>query len=283
MIHIPREINYIGAFLTFDCDLHCSYCINRHTKLKRVDPMSGDEWVAALNMLEARPDLPITLQGGEPTAHPEFYELVNGVIAKPMDLLTNLDVDIEEFIDNIHSTKFNRNAPYPSIRVSYHPETMGIRATLLKILSLQNLGYQVGLFMVEHPKYKDTMHVLRLACQEVGVDFRTKEFLGMHENKLYGTYAYKDCVHGYPLKQVACRTTELLIAPNGYVYKCHADLYAGEHNIGHILDPDFEVIRMYRPCYKYGECSPCDTKIKTNRYQQYGHTSVEIIDTKEKL
>jgi hypothetical protein len=31
-------------------------------------------------------------------------------------------------------------------------------------------------------------------------------------------------------------------------------------------------------CYNFGDCNPCDVKIKTNRFQEYGHTSVEIIN-----
>ena len=32
----------------------------------------------------------------------------------------------------------------------------------------------------------------------------------------------------------------------------------------------------FRPCEVYGHCNPCDIKVKTNRFQVFGHTSVEI-------
>jgi len=41
------------------------------------------------------------------------------------------------------------------------------------------------------------------------------------------------------------------------------------------------MIDEYRECYFYGDCNPCDVKIKTNRFQQYGHTSVDIIDIRD--
>ena len=31
-----------------------------------------------------------------------------------------------------------------------------------------------------------------------------------------------------------------------------------------------------RPCDVYGHCNPCDIKVKTNRFQEFGHTSVQI-------
>ncbi|MBU4342850.1 MAG: hypothetical protein KKG21_02450, partial [Candidatus Omnitrophica bacterium] len=34
----------------------------------------------------------------------------------------------------------------------------------------------------------------------------------------------------------------------------------------------------FRPCDWFGHCNPCDIKIKTNRRQVYGWTSVEIKD-----
>ncbi|KPK74703.1 MAG: hypothetical protein AMJ79_13360, partial [Phycisphaerae bacterium SM23_30] len=46
--------------------------------------------------------------------------------------------------------------------------------------------------------------------------------------------------------------------------------------VGHILDPDYQMIGEFLPCDCYGHCNPCDVKIKTNRLQQFGHTSVTI-------
>jgi len=77
-------------------------------------------------------------------------------------------------------------------------------------------------------------------------------------------------------KKVLCRTTELIIGPNGNIYRCHSDLYANRKPIGNLLDSDFEIEDKFRECDFYGHCNPCDIKIKTNRFQQFGHTSVKI-------
>ena len=96
-IYLPKDHNYIGVFLTFACNLRCTYCITLHGRDGRGFPrsqshMSADEWITAFNRIEPRPDVPITLQGGEPALYPHLAEVVNGT--RPdhrFDLLTNLE------------------------------------------------------------------------------------------------------------------------------------------------------------------------------------------------
>jgi hypothetical protein len=72
-----------------------------------------------------------------------------------------------------------------------------------------------------------------------------------------------------------CKPSELLIAPDGKIYRCHRDLYAGVGAYAHILDDEVKFPEGFLPCEK-PRCSPCDVKIKTDRHQTYGWTSVEI-------
>jgi len=242
---LPDNYNYIAVFLTFNCTLHCRYCINRFGHFAPVKRMqSGEEWVQGLNRIVSRPDLPLTLQGGEPTLHPDFISIVNGI--RPdlhIDILTNLEIEPELFVKGILPERVKRSSPYASIRVSYHPETMKIEPLAAKVLLLQNAGYSIGIWGVLHPERE--MEVLRAQkyCTGLGIDFRTKDFLG----------------------------------PGGDVYRCHGDLYDGRDAIGHILDPDFTIESGFRTCSNYGCCNPCDVKLKTNRFQKFGHTSVEIV------
>ena len=113
-------------------------------------------------------------------------------------------------------------------------------------------------------------------CQRLGIDFRTKEFLGEYTGKLYGTYKYDGACERKNTSEVLCKTTELIVGPDGKVYRCHADLYENRLSIGNILDDNFQLADGYRSCRYFGRCNPCDVKIKTNRFQQNGHTSVEI-------
>lgn len=245
--------------------------------------MSADNWIAAVNRLVLRDDLPLTLQGGEPTLHQGFFRIVNEV--KPeikMDLMTNLMFDVDAFIANVPVWRFTREAPYAAIRVSYHPGQNDIDDLVIKTVKLQEAGFRIGLYGIEHPDPKICRHILEVQkkCLKLGLDFRLKEFLGEYAGRMYGTFNYPDCVNAVGLKHCRCRTTELIADPAGYVYKCHADLYSGRNPIAHILDADFneDIIDEFRECACYGTCNPCDVKVKTNRFQVFGHTSVEIQD-----
>ena len=127
-IVIPENYNYIAVFLTFACNLKCSYCINYFEKGSFSNThLSGKQWVKALNRITSRDDLPITIQGGEPTLHKDFIYMVNHIREDlNIDLLTNLQFDVDSFIEQVNPDRLKRNAPYASIRVSYHPAQMNL-------------------------------------------------------------------------------------------------------------------------------------------------------------
>jgi hypothetical protein len=188
--------------------------------------------------------------------------------------------DVDAFIANVPVWRFTREAPYAAIRVSYHPGQNDIDDLIAKTFKLQDAGFRIGLYGIEHPDATIRRHILEIQerCLGLGLDFRLKEFLGEHDGRMYGTFKYDGCVQGETLKSCECRTTEIIVDPAGQVYKCHSDLYNGRNTIAHILDEDFseDSIDEFRECDFYGNCNPCDVKVKTNRFQVFGHTSVEI-------
>jgi len=290
MIKLKDHHNYVAFFLSLGCNLNCTYCINLHNsgsryKQAKRKELSYKDWIEAANKLELRDDLPLSLQGGEPTLLNGFNTFTREV--KPeikMDLLTNMMFDVDKFIKEVPVERFTRDAPYASIRVSYHPGQNDIEDLIYKTQKMEDAGFRVGLFGIELPDSTLNKHIFEVKerCLNLGIDFRTKEFLGEFEGQLYGTFKYDGSVLGEKLKYCKCKTTELLVDPNGYVYKCHSDLYNGRDPYANILD-DFstDMIDIYRDCNYYGDCNPCDVKVKTDRFQQSGHTSVDIIDIKD--
>ena len=276
-VAVPEDVSYIAVFLTFRCNFGCSYCINHHRTLKKRKEMTVDQWIKGLNRLIVNKDrmVPITLQGGEPTVYKGFYDLVDAL--NPdfyLDLLTNLSFDEEAFMRRIAPQRLRRDVPYASIRASYHHEMSNPEELFSKAARMQDKGYSVGIFAVEHPE--NNFSPIREQAAAMGLDFRTKEFLGTYKNKLYGHYKYPDAVAGRVTKTVQCRTTELLIAPDGYIHRCHSDLYSGINPVAHLLDDPLDIAFPFRECRRYGLCNPCDIKVKNNRFQQFGHCSVTI-------
>lgn len=277
-IVIPQTYNYIATFLSLACNLRCSYCINYFEEGNfSKKHISGKEWVLGLNRIVSRDDLPISLQGGEPSLHKDFIYILNHI--KPeltIDVLTNLQFDEDEFIRNVDPNRIKRKSPYASIRVSYHPATMKLDPLVKKVLKLQNNGFSIGIWGVTHPAQEAEIMRAKEYCTSLGIDFRIKEFLGEYNGKMYGTYRYEGACDKKFTKEVLCKTTELIIGSGGDIYRCHSDLYEGRKPIGNILDDNFEIEDRYRECDVFGHCNPCDVKLKTNRFQQFGHTSIEI-------
>lgn len=271
------------------CNLNCSFCLNSLDKSKEFNrkkfkELSGEEWVKALNRIESRPDVPVTFSGGEPFLHEDFIYIINNL--KPelkIDILTNLtwkEQGINGFIQEVNPERIKRDSPYASIRVSYHPEQMGDGAQLVEnARRLQDAGFSIGIWSVlfPSPKQLSSINQMQFRCRDAGIEFRLKEFTGMYKCEEYGDYSrYPEAAFDSSGKSCLCKTSELLVGPDGRAYKCHRDLFKEEFPIGNIKDSSFQVNYEFRECDMYGKCHPCDVKVKTNYKQELGHTSVEI-------
>lgn len=280
-IYIPNRYNYIACFLTLECNFHCSYCINwtngRQNRGQSLLP--GKKWVKILNRIEPREDLPITLQGGEPSLHPDFIWIINNINPRlHIDILTNLSFDTEKFIREIHPARLDRKSPYPSIRVGYHPAYLCLDKLIKRTMKLKQSGFSIGIYGILYPNLLIRKQILnaQAKCHKLGIDFRTKEFLGSYKGKVYGTYRYPEAIGSLKRKKCFCRTSELIIGPDANIFRCHNDLYNNNPSIGSLLNGNCEIKNIYRACNNFGACNPCDIKIKTNRFAIYGHSSVEI-------
>jgi MoaA/NifB/PqqE/SkfB family radical SAM enzyme len=278
-VYLPESYNYVAVFLTAKCSFNCQWCVNEFSKEKRLNEksLSGRDWVKGLNRISAVNSLPVTLQGGEPSLHPDFIWIINNLKKDlDIDILTNLNFNIDEFIARVNPGRLKRKAPYASIRVSYHPGKISLDQLIFKVKRLQDKGFSIGIYGILHPLFRKEILKAQTKCRKLGLDFRTKEFLGVFKGKVYGTYRYPEAVQKKSKTKVACRTSELLICPEGKVYRCHYDLYRYFNPLGSILDPGFSITDEFRECSVYGYCHYCDIKVKTNRFQEFGHSSVEI-------
>ncbi|MFH2144857.1 MAG: radical SAM protein [Candidatus Omnitrophota bacterium] len=278
-ISIPKHYNYIACFLTLQCNYNCDYCINYFSPSGQMPDklIPGREWTAALNRLEAREDLPVTLQGGEPGLHPDFIWIINNI--KPqlhIDILTNLSFDVDAFIKKVNPKRLSRRAPYANIRATYHPRHMKLDEVLTRVLKLQQAHFSIGLYGIAHPAIEREIKLAQDKCAKLGIDFRTKDFLGKYEGALYGTYRYPEAAGNNRARKCLCRTHELIIGPGAGNFRCHHYLYNKIGSVGNLLERNFKIDEEFKQCVHFGHCNPCDIKIKTNRFQIHGYTAVEI-------
>jgi len=273
---ISKEFNYAEAFLTLRCNFGCSYCINDYDGSKRNrKELSARQWAKAINKFNW--EIPLTLGGGEPTLHRDFYKLLKKI--KPevnLELLTNLSFDVDEFIKRVKPERFTqKEKAYKSIRISYHPEKQNITELVYKAKKLQDAGFRIGIFGLNHPKNMKANMEMAEHARMYGIYFFIKDFLGEINNHKFGFLKYPYAV-GRKRRTVLCRGKAILIGPEGRVYKCHRDLYHDKHNLGNIVD-DFKFKFRFRKCLNYGKCNPCDVKARTNRFLQMGDCNVEIV------
>jgi radical SAM protein with 4Fe4S-binding SPASM domain len=283
MINLPKTINYVELYFTLKCNLKCPYCINTFSGIKRnrteIDIKQLSE---NLNMIDFT-NIPLTIGGGEPTTRTDFYEFVK--LLKPeikIDLLTNLQFNINEFISKISPSIFYScdNAAYKSIRVSYHPISMDPNDIISRCVALQDAGFSIGLFGINHPLNTKYNIIMSEIARNKKIYFFIKDFLGNYDNNIFGYYKYPESISGV-IKSCECKSNELLIGPEGNIYKCHRDLYEDEYPIDNIANKHLQIDSIYRVCNKFGTCNPCDVKLKANRFLEAGKCAVEIKNIKE--
>jgi len=284
-IIVPADYDYVGIYLTDKCFLRCPYCLTNHHGAdfigrKTADYLSSEEWIRALNRLVLPENVPITLQGGEPFLYPGIWEILDKITHK-VDIMTALPPFLKkkDFLKLKKLDWNKRQAPYPSIRVSYHKGQNDFKELVDRIAELDDL-LSIGLYYLNHPEISEAeIRAMKDYAKEKAVEFRAKEFLGVHRGKTYGTIKYPDAVAGKVQgRAVHCKNTVVPVAPNGEIYLCHSDLYFNrrDRSLGNILDDAFTFPDAHLLCLSFGLCSECDVKIKTNHYQEYGYTSVNI-------
>ena len=289
-IVVPADYDYVGIYLTDECFLRCPYCITNHhgsnfIGKKSAGSLSPKEWVRALNRLVLPKNLPITLQGGEPFLYKGIGEILDNITHK-VDIMTALPPFLgKEYFLKLKSLDWNkRESPYPTIRVSFHKGQNDFKELVDRIAELDDL-LSIGLYYLSHPAISDTeIAAMKDYAKSKGVELRSKEFLGLHNGKMYGTIKYPGSADGKSRKITAqCKNTVVPVAPDGEIYLCHSDLYfkRRDRSLGNILDETFVFPDSHLPCSNFGLCSECDVKIKTDHNQQYGYTSVDIRFSKQ--
>ncbi len=283
-IIIPENYDYVGIYLTDRCHLSCPYCITGHYGskfLKQGSPsLEPEQWIKGLNRLVLPKDVPISFQGGEPFLYKGIWEILDNIKHK-VDIMTALPPFLkkENFL-KLKTLDWNkREAPYPTIRVSYHKGQNEYKDLIERIAGLQDL-VSIGLYYLTNPDQREEeTEAIKAYAKKFDVELRLKDFLGTYKGKTYGEFLYPDAVLGKKKGiKVFCKNSVVPVAPDGTIYLCHSDLYFNrrEKSLGNIMDDTFEFPLNHLPCDDYGLCSECDVKIKTNHYQQYGYTSVDI-------
>jgi MoaA/NifB/PqqE/SkfB family radical SAM enzyme len=82
-LHVARPLS-VHLELTYACNWRCVFCYNPRHHDRR--GLSAAEWLPVLDDLRALGTLTVTLTGGEPLRHPEFFTIAQAVRARAFAL-----------------------------------------------------------------------------------------------------------------------------------------------------------------------------------------------------
>ena len=291
--------SYFGAFLTLDCSLKCSYCVQRislpNQAVAHYPVVGARGWVEALNSITGRTKKrflrrakkkKISITGGEPTLHPDFVYIIN-------NLDHNWNITITS---NFTSPFFNSSSLLKKMKKrsklrfngSFHFLYVPIEKFIENTLRIKKAGISVHtLFIVNHPAHIKEIQHYKMRLLEIHPLVKLQRFLGYYNGELYpsqsgsghdieceqqdGILNYRDYKEGFSQRSrqsIYCRTNKLLFAPNGDIYNCHYKLYTGHNDkIGNLFNGDREIVLPadYFLCHDYGFCNPCDSELHSFR------------------
>lgn len=283
--HLLLDSSYWSAFITFKCTSNCGYCIQRicmeefketrsRTEKAR---LTGEQWIEYYNNLQKWNSQRLGIIGGEPTIHPDFFEIVNGIKGYYKTVTTNLHhPSIAKFGDKIEDKGNLR------INCSYHPALMSVDDFANKIHMLRDQGFTLDqIAMVDTPTVDFRKYHTEFLGR--GLALTPQTYLGKLNGTLYpapdsnvitdhgetGINNYELYEQGFDMSKkenIVCSSGRFLIAPDGGIHRCHYHLYSGREPQGSVLTREFPVDQDYRMCTDFGFCNPCDfphVKFKT--------------------
>jgi ADP-heptose:LPS heptosyltransferase/2-polyprenyl-3-methyl-5-hydroxy-6-metoxy-1,4-benzoquinol methylase len=271
---------YWGAFLTLNCSARCPYCIQRIDQerflkaAKSYTLLRGSQWLSFLNDLPHRNGQPLAVIGGEPTLHPDFIDILNGLEGYRITVTTNLRSPFYQKLQ-----KFIRRLKPRSIvrfNTSFHPEAISVDDYCRLIAQMKDAGLWVDqVAMVDHPG--SNLESYRTRFAEHGLTLAAQSFLGYWNGRLYPDPSdrtikndpaehgitdpalYRHAFSARTRRPMRCCSKRFLMAPDGTVYPCHYLLYShSEMHFGSISDGDIRLPEGFFDCPDCGFCNPCD-------------------------
>jgi SAM-dependent methyltransferase len=268
---------YWAGFLTLDCTSRCWYCIQHVCKSEfkvartnyESNRLSGEEWINFYNRLQKFKGHRLGIIGGEPTLHPDFFDIVNGIKDYYMTITSNLTTDNIKKFDTKIKDKTNLR-----INTSFHPSAISVADFSDRVHMLRGQGFHVDqIAMVDTPF--DDYRKYALQFIERGISLYPQTFLGIIKGELFpnpdstvvtnhgetGIDNIAQYREGFSCKEkndVLCATNRFLVAPDGGIYRCHYHLYSKREAQGDVRTGTFPPSQDYVMCKDYGHCNPCD-------------------------
>ena len=297
MLFGKRNRPYLLIITNLFCNHKCTYCIQQETSLDvRSNPNKIDVEAVLKFLKHNRIDKSVKLMGGEATLHPDFEQLVEGLLKlyRRIVLTTNLNGKWYEDFDGALSkmTKWGHKIRWNS---TYHPAWMEADTFIERAHAMRDAGVNVG--QTASTDTGDLLPEIAEKFMNAGIGWKLQPFTGRNAEGRLVPQSWDDVRTEYPLEWdvgkyidhydeytencedanaesdfgrsewVSCVTPKFLIGPDNRVYPCHRHLYAEDHAYacGSIHDAEMKDFRhawnrktntWTLPCNT--KCNPCD-------------------------
>jgi len=167
----------------YACNYRCSYCFlaGKWDVAAEANRYPGTEkWVEAWGRIyDKYGACHIHLSGGEPSAYPDFFGLLQYLNEKfTLQVSTNLTFDVAGFVKKFDPERIKLDA-------SFHPEFADFNRFLADILSLKNNNFTVSVSFVAYPPHLERVDSLKKHFSENGVRFIVQPFRGEYQGRKY--------------------------------------------------------------------------------------------------
>jgi len=176
---------HVDIAVTGRCNLNCAYCFYADEMTSRSD-LTTDQWLKFFHALGEAKVMTVCLTGGEAFTRPDFFELVDGVIANHMryEILSNGTLINEKTLEKFQVGK--RRQRLNSIQISIdgssekihdHSRPNSFSRAIRGLKLLQEAGFPMTVRVtINRFNYNDIENTARLMFEEVGLSsFSTNE------------------------------------------------------------------------------------------------------------
>jgi len=252
--------------LTRSCNYNCSWCNQRYDMNKPMYTMSeagrkivdnklrpGKDWINGLNKFPYKAQYQrLIISGGEPSIHPDFFEIISKIKGyREILLTTNLSFDVSKLINICQE-----NNAKITVQPSFHFEFADFNVFLEKMKLLDKyemLSRSIPASIVELLDREEPYRFRRKFNQH-GYNVALYEFEGYYK----GRFNYSDKKGFGSLKKtgpVICYSTANCVKPTGDIVFCPTDEYnTNAVTYGNICDACYEEVDIKRTCCNYGKC-----------------------------
>jgi len=261
-----RFIRILDTSLTRACNYNCSWCNQRQDLSKPTYDMddssrlvvdnkirSGKEWIEGLNNFPYEKQYErIIFSGGEPSVHPDFFDVVSQVKGYRIKVIvTNLSFDVSKLVEAC-----KKENSQVMVQPSFHFEFANFNEFVEKMKLLDKhhmLSNFIPVSIVDLPDREEPRGFKR-KFQKYGFDASLYKFEGYYK----GRFDYAN-VNGFGSKgmkrKVSCFSVCTPVKPNGDVVFCPTDTYSSSPQVyGNICDKNYFEIPINRNCSQYGMC-----------------------------